>query len=103
MASSQRSFGFQSKVGQFSYPFLLAGMLLVHRYVYAANPDLKQAEFTVSIAVVIWYVISRKFLKGPSFAGYQGQLAMIERLCEVFIGITVLASLIYALLFAAVG
>lgn len=103
MSASARGFGFQSKAGQFSYPFLLAGMLLVHRYVYTANPDLKDAEFAVSIAVVVWYVVSRKFLKGPAMAPYQSQLGMIERLCEVFIGINVLASLIYALLLAAVG
>ena len=103
MGSASRGFGFQSKAGQFSYPFLLAGMLLVHHYVYSANPELKQTEFSVSIAVVIWYVVSRKFLHKPSLAAYQGQLAMIERLCEVFIGITVVASLIYAMAFAAVG
>ncbi len=54
------SFGFQSRKAQLSYPFLIFGMLLIHRYVYPDNPDLKQAEFALSLAALIIYIISRK-------------------------------------------
>ena len=57
-----------------SYPFLIFGMLLVHRYVYPDHPELETAEFTASLAALIVYVVSRKFVKGPALAAYHPQI-----------------------------
>ena len=51
MSSARPTFGFESRAGQFSYPFLISFMLLVHRYVYPAYPELRSAEFYLSIAL----------------------------------------------------
>lgn len=97
------SFGFQSRKAQLSYPFLIFGMLLIHRYVYPDNPDLKQAEFALSLAALIIYIISRKFLNGKRFQPYRPQFRLIEKILEVYIGITVIASLAYSLVFGMVS
>ena len=99
MRNSLSSFGFQSRAAQMTYPFLIFGMLLVHRYVYPDNPELKTAEFTASLAALIIYVVSRKFVRGPAVAPYSTQIRMVEKCLEVFIGVTVIASLAYALVF----
>jgi len=78
-------------------------MLLIHRYVYPDNPDLKQAEFALSLAALIIYIISRKFLNGERFQPYRPQLRLIEKILEVYIGITVIASLAYSLVFGMVS
>ena len=101
MRNSLSSFGFQSRVAQMTYPFLIFGMLLVHRYVYPDNPELKTAEFTASLAALIVYVVSRKFVRGPAVAPYRIQIRMVEKCLEVFIGVTVISSLAYALVFGS--
>ena len=99
MRNSLSSFGFQSRAAQLTYPFLIFGMLLVHRYVYPDHRELETAEFTATLAALIVYVISRKFLKGPALASYRSQIRLIEKFLEVFIGVTVISSLAYSLVF----
>ena len=99
MRNSLSSFGFQSRAAQMTYPFLIFGMLLVHRYVYPDNPELKTAEFIASLAALIIYVVSRKFVRGPAVAHYSTQIRMVEKCLEVFIGVTVISSLAYSLVF----
>jgi hypothetical protein len=103
MSNGFSSFGFQSRKAQLSYPVLIFAMLLIHHFVYPDHPELRQAEFALSIAALVIYIISKKFLKGQAFAAYQTQLRLIEKLLEVFIGITVVSSLAYSLLFGVVS
>ena len=102
MRSSLSSIGFQSRTAQLTYPFMIFGMLLVHRYVYPNYPKLETAEFTASLAALIVYVVSRKFVKGPSMAPYRVQIRVIEKCLEVFIGVTVISSIAYSLAFGFV-
>lgn len=99
MRNSLSSFGFQSRAAQLTYPFMIFGMLLVHRYVYPEHPELETAEFTASLAALIVYVVSRKFVNGPKLAAHRPQIRMIEKCLEVFIGVTVISSLAYSLVF----
>ena len=96
-------FGFESRAGQFSYPFLISAMLLAHRYLYPEFPGLRAAEFYLSMGGLALYIASRKFLIGPRFAAFRPQLRMIEKLIEVYIGVTVIASLIFALIVSVAG
>ena len=99
MSTSLSSFGFQSRSAQLTYPFLIFGMLLVHRYIYPENPNLEAAEFTASLAALIVYVVSRKFVTRPELKAYRPQIRLIEKFLEVFIGVTVISSLAYSLIF----
>ena len=99
MRNSLSSFGFQSRSAQLSYPFLIFGMLLVHRYVYPENPKLEAAEFIASLAALIVYVVSRKFVKHSALTGYRPQIRLIEKFLEVFIGVTIISSLVHSLVF----
>lgn len=96
-------FGFESRAGQFSYPFLISAMLLVHRYLYPEFPGLRTAEFYLSMGCLALYIASRKFLVGPRYAPFRPQLRMLEKLIEVYIGVTVIASLIFALIVSIAG
>ena len=92
---ARTAFGFESRIGQASYPILISIMLLMHRYVFPAYPTLKTAEFFLSITLIAVYVACRKFLtRSP---GDRGRLWVrsIQKVVEVYIGITVLSSLIY--------
>ena len=102
MCNNLSSFGFHSRAAQMTYPFLIFGMLLVHRYVYPDNPELKNAEITASIAALIVYLVSRKFVRGPRVAPYRAQIRLIEKFLEVFIGVTVISSIAYSLIFGYV-
>ncbi len=93
-------FGFQSRAAQMTYPFLIFGMLLVHRYVYPDNPELKDAEITASIAALILYIVIKKFVKGPRVDPYRAQIRLFEKFLEVFIGVAVISSLTYSLIFS---
>ena len=99
MRNSLSSFGFQSRSAQLTYPFLIFGMLLVHRYIYPDNPNLEAAEFTASLVALIIYVVSRKFVTRPELKAYRPQIRLIEKFLEVFIGVTVISSLAYSLIF----
>ena len=99
MRNSLPSFGFQSRSAQFTYPFLIFGMLLVHQYVYPENPDLEAVEFTAFLAALIVYVISRKFFKSPALTAYRLQIRLIEKFLEVFIGVMIISSLVHSLVF----
>ena len=108
MRAAPPRFGFESRAGQFSYPLLISAMLLVHRYLYPEYPGLRTAEFYVSMVGLALYITSRKFLvgprfAGPRFAGLRPRLRMMEKLIEVYIGITVIASLIFALIVSIAG
>ena len=103
MNNSPPRFGFESRAGQFSYPFLISAMLLAHRYLYPVYPELRSAEFYLSMAGLALYIASRKFLIGPRYAAFRPQLRMMEKLIEVYIGITVIASLIFALIVSIAG
>jgi len=96
-------FGFESRAGQFSYPFLISAMLLVHRYVYPGWPELRTAEFYLSITLLALYVVSRKFLGGAQFAPFRPWLRLTEKFAEVYIGVTVIASLIFTLIVSVAG
>jgi len=103
MPNQLPSFGFQSRSAQLSYPVLIFIMLLVNHFVYPEYPALERAEFALLLSALIIYVISRKFLKGPRLDAFQGQLRLIEKCLEVFVGVTVIGSLIHALLFGTLG
>ena len=99
MRNSLSSFGFQSRSAQLSYPFLIFGMLLVHRYVYPDNPELKAAEFNATLLALIVYIVSRRFVKRPAVAAFGPQIRLVEKFLEVFIGVTIISSLAYSLIF----
>ena len=103
MTTARPSFGFESRAGQFSYPFLISGMLLVHRYVYPENPDLRSAEFYLSLALLVLYVICRKFISVETRVRRFRHLRMLEKIIEVYIGVTVISSLIFTLILSVVG
>ena len=92
------AFGFESRVGQASYPVLISFMLLVHRYIFPAFPTLKSAEFFLSIILIAVYVACRKFLVGIAFERFRAQIRLAEKFIEVYIGVTVISSLIYVMI-----
>ena len=61
-------FGFESRAGQFSYPFLISAKLLAHCYLYPKFPRLRTAEFYLSMVGLAVYIASCNFLSGPSLA-----------------------------------
>ena len=103
MNTARPSFGFEGRAGQLSYPFLISGMLLVHRYVYPAYPDLRSAEFYLSLALLVFYVICRKFISVETRVRWFRQLRMLEKIIEVYIGVTVISSLIFTLILSVAG
>ena len=78
-------------------------MLLVHRYVYPAYPDLRSAEFYLSLALLVFYVICRKFISVETRVRWFRQLRMLEKIIEVYIGVTVISSLIFTLILSVAG
>ena len=103
MQTPRPAFGFESRAGQFTYPFLISFMLLVHRYVYPAYPEWQTAEFYMSMALLGLYIVSRKFITGETRARWGRQIRMVEKAIEVYIGVTVVASLIFTLIVSVVG
>jgi hypothetical protein len=97
------AFGFESRAGQFTYPFLISFMLLIHRYVYPAYPEWRSAEFYLSIALLGLYIAIRKFVIGETRARWGRQIRMVEKGIEVYIGVTVVSSLIFTLILSIVG
>ena len=67
-ADTEIRLGFKSRTGQFTYPFLISFMLLVHRYVYAAYPEWRTAEVYLSIGLVGLYIFTRKTIIGETRA-----------------------------------
>ena len=82
---------------------MISGMLLVHRYVYPENPDLRSAEFYLSLALLVLYVICRKFISVETRVRWFRQLRMLEKIIEVYIGVTVISSLIFTLILSVAG
>ena len=78
-------------------------MLLVHRYVYPAYPDLRSAEFYLSLALLVLYVICRKFISFETRVRWFRQLRILEKIIEVYIGVTVISSLIFTLILSVAG
>ncbi len=103
MSSARPTFGFESRAGQFSYPFLISFMLLVHRYVYPAYPELRIAEFYLSIALLALYVACRKIIGTETRIRWFRQLRLLEKTIEVYIGVTVISSLIFTLILSIAG
>ena len=103
MKDTSPRFGFESRAGQFSYPLLISAMLLAHRYLYPEFPGLLTAEFYLSMGGLAVYIASRKFLVGPRHAPFRPLLRTMEKLIEVYIGVTVIASLIFALIVSIAG
>ena len=98
MQTPRPAFGFESRAGQFTYPFLISGMILVHRYVYPAHPEWRSAEFYLSIGLLGVYIASRKFITGETRARWGRQIRMAEKGIEVYIGVSVVSSLIFTLI-----
>jgi hypothetical protein len=98
-----QTFGFESRAGQFTYPFLISGMLLVHRYVYPAHPEWRTAEFYLSMGLLGLYIVSRKFFTGETHARWFRQIRMLEKGIEVYIGVSVVSSLIFTLIVSVAG
>ena len=98
-----QTFGFESRAGQFTYPFLISFMLLVHRYVYPAYPEWRTAEFYLSMGLLGLYIVSRKFITGETRARWGQQVRMAEKGIEVYIGVSVISSLIFALILSIFG
>ena len=103
MSSAKKTFGFQSRTGQFSYPFLISFMLLVHRYVYPAYPEWRMAEIYMSMGSLCLYIVMRKFITGEMRAKWAKQIQMLQKTIEVYIGVSVVASLIFALIMSIFG
>ena len=103
MSAARPPFGFESRAGQFSYPFLISGMLLVHRYVYPAYPELRSGEFYLSLGLLAFYVVCRKFIGMETRARYFRPLRLLEKTIEVYIGVTVISSLIFTLILSIAG
>ncbi|MEX0502002.1 hypothetical protein AB3X55_00230 [Alphaproteobacteria bacterium LSUCC0719] len=97
------TFGFESRTGQFTYPFLISAMLLVHRYVYPAYPEWRTAEVYLSMVLLGLYTVMRKMIIGEARARWGRQIRMIEKTIEVYIGVSVIASLIFALIMSMFG
>ena len=98
-----RSFGFESKFGQASYPVLISIMLLIHHYVFTTYPTLKAAEFFLSIILIAGYVAYHKFLVGTILKRFRPQIRLAQKLIEVYIGVTVISSLIHVMIMALFG
>ena len=101
--STRHIFGFESRLGQASYPVLIIIMLLVHRYVFPENPELKSAEFFLSIIMIAGYVACRKFLVGSAYNRFRPHIRLAEKVIEVYIGVTVISSLIYVMIMSLFG
>lgn len=78
-------------------------MLLAHRYLYPEFPGLRTAQFYLSIGGLAVYIASRKFVVGPRHATFRPLLRTMEKLIEVYIGVTVIASMIFALIVSVAG
>ena len=98
-----QTFGFESRAGQFTYPFLISFLLLAHRYVYPAHPEWRTAEFYLSMGLLGLYIIMRKFITGETRARWGQQIRMMEKGVEVYIGVSVVSSLIFALIMSMFG
>ena len=103
MQTPRPAFGFESRAGQFTYPVLISFMILVHRYVYPAYPEWRTAEFYLSIGLLGVYIASRKFITGETRARWVRQIRVMEKGIEVYIGVTVVASLIFTLIMSVFG
>ena len=97
------TFGFESRAGQFTYPFLISAMLLVHRYVYPAYPEWQTAEVYLSMGLLGLYIVMRKMIIGETRARWRHQIRMVEKGIEVYIGVSVISSLIFALIMSIFG
>jgi len=97
------AFGFESRASQFTYPFLISAMLLVHRYVYPAYPEWRTAEVYLSMGLLGLYIVMRKFIIGETRARWGHQIRMVEKGIEVYVGVSVVASLIFALIMSMFG
>lgn len=98
-----QNFGFESRAGQFTYPFLISGMLLIHRYVYPAYPEWRMAEFYLSMGFLGFYIVMRKMIIGETRVRWGQQIRMMEKVIEVYIGVNVVSSLIFALIMSMFG
>ena len=98
-----QTFGFESRAGQFTYPFLISGMLLIHRYVYPAYPEWRTAEFYLSMGLLGLYIVMRKMIIGETRARWGQQIRMVEKGIEVYVGVSVVSSLIFALIMSMFG
>ena len=98
-----QTFGFASRAGQFTYPFLISGMLLVHRYVYPVHPKWRTAEFYMSMVLLGFYIVMRKMITGETRARWEQQIRMVEKGIEVYIGVSVVSALIFALIMSMFG
>ena len=78
-------------------------MLLAQRYLYPEFPGLRTAEFYLSMGGLAVYIASRKFLVGQRHATLRPLLRTTEKLIEVYVGVTVIASLIFALIVSIAG
>jgi hypothetical protein len=81
------AFGFESRAGQFTYPFLISAMLLVHRYVYAEYLEWRTAEVYLSMGLLGLYIVMRKFIIGETRARWEHQIRMVERLSRCISGL----------------
>ena len=97
------AFGFESRAGQFTYPFLISAMLLVHRNVYPAYPEWRTAEVYLSMGLLGLYIFMRKMIIGETRDRWGQQIGMVEKGIEVYIGVSVVASLIFALIMSMFG
>lgn len=103
MQTPRPAFGFESRAGQFTYPFLISAMILMHRYVYPDYPEWRSTEFYLSIILLGVYIASRKFITGETRARWGRQIRMVEKGIEVYIGVTVVSSLIFTLILSVAG
>ena len=83
MQTPRPTFGFESRAGQFTYPFLISAMLLVHRYVYQAYPEWRTAEVYLSMGLMGLYIVMRKMIIGETRDRWGRQIRMIGKTIAV--------------------
>ncbi len=97
------SFGFHSRMGRTSYPILISAMLLTNHYVFPKYPTLKTTEFLLSVVMIGIYILCRKLLHHPQYDRHRPQIDFVEKIIEVYIGVTVIASLLHVMIVSLFG
>ena len=75
----------------------------VHRYVCPAYPEWQTAEVHLSMGLLGLYIVIRKMILGETRDRWGRQIRRVEKTIKVYIGVSVVASLIFALIMSMFG